>query len=257
MRTSTLPNGYRGCMPTKYKAQLDHIGFDWIKDVELIRQSLFARKDLISATAGFRGDETALSSFIEDICGVLSWAAAVQMDGGFKAANKIIATLEAVEKNPSIINAGNIEPEALGTIANQYQLADEIPGTYRFDVYQDEGAQHGLDLQQVSRAASRAIVQMQTDARKGRPKKKVLNLLGERLRDLFLRYNDDATRHSIASDGEIAQIEAGPYFEFCETVIASLNRFFANLPQTYEAKPISAAQVMRKRRIPPNRALTT
>ena len=71
---------------------------------------------------------------------------------------------------------------------------------------------------------------------------------------LFLRYNDDATRHSIASDGEFAQVEAGPYFDFCKTVLASLNEFFASLPLAYEVKPISAAQVMRERRIPPDRA---
>jgi hypothetical protein len=41
-------------------------------------------------------------------------------------------------------------------------------------------------------------------------------------------------------------MEAGPYFEFCKTVIAPLNEFFASLPQSYDAKPISAAQVARK-----------
>jgi hypothetical protein len=243
-------------MPTKYKAQLDHVGFDWTRDVELIRQSLLARKDLISDTARFRGDEAALLLFIEDVCGVLSWASAIQMDGGFKAANKIIATLKAVEKKPSIITTGDIEPEALGMIARQYQLDDEIPGTYWFDVYQDDGAQHELDLQQVGHAASRAIIQMQADAGKGRPKKVVLDLLGEKLRDLFLRYNDEATRHSIASDGQVEQTEAGPYFDFCNTVLASLNEFLANLPQVYEARPISAAQVMRRRRTAPDRTLT-
>ena len=232
-------------MPTKYKAQLDHIGFDWTKDADLILQSLMARKDLISAKSGFCGESAALISFIEDVCGALSWAAAVQMDGGFKAANKIISTLEAVEKDPSIINTGNVEPETLATIASQYQRADETPGKFWFDVYQDEGA-HELDLQHVRRASLLAILLLQTQMTKGRPKKIFLDILGEKLCDLFLRYNDVATRHSIASDGEVAQMEAGPYFEFCETVIAPLNEFFAGLPHSYEAKPISAAQVLRK-----------
>lgn len=242
-------------MPTKYKAQLDHVGFDWTNDMELIRQGLSARKDLISATVGFTEDDAALCLFVEDICGALCWAAAIQMDGGFKAANRIIATLEAVEKDPSIVNLGNVEPEALGMIASQYQLADEKPGTYWYDVYQDDGVLHELDLQQVGRAALRANVLMQTGVTKGRPKKVILNILGEKLRDLFLRYNDDATRHSIASDGEVAQIEAGPYFEFCKTVIAALNEFFARLPSSYAAKPISPAQVARTRRIAPDRGL--
>jgi len=244
-------------MPTKYKAQLDHVGFDWTNDMELIRQGLSARKDLISATVGFTQDDAALNLFIEDICGALCWAAAIQMDGGFKAANKIIATLEAVEKDPSIINAGHVEPEALGMIASQYQLADETPGTYWFDVYQDDGAQHELDLLQFKRAALRARILMETQVTKGRPKKIILDILGEKLRDLFLRYNDDATRHSIASDGEVAQIEAGPYFEFCKTVIAALNEFFARLPSSYAAKPVSPAQVARTRRIAPDRTLNT
>src|SRR5665213_1794475 len=110
-------------MPTKYKAQLDHVGFDWTRDAELIRQSLMMRKDQILPEAGFREDQAALISFIDDICGILSWAAAVQMEGGFKAANKIISTLEAVEKNPSSISAGNVEPEALGMIASQYPVS--------------------------------------------------------------------------------------------------------------------------------------
>jgi hypothetical protein len=244
-------------MPTKYKAQLDHVGFDWTKDAELILRSLMAQKNLILAKAGFSGVrgciynpathtiQTERSSFIEAICGALSWAAAVQMDGGFKAANKIISTLKAVEMDPSTINSRNVEPEALGMIASQYQRADETPGKFGFDVYQDEGA-HELDLQQVRRAALLAIPVLQTEVKMGRPKKLLLDILGEKLCDLFLRYNDVATRHSIASDGKVAQMEAGPYFDFCETVIALLNQFLAGLPRSYEAKPISAAQVARK-----------
>jgi hypothetical protein len=231
-------------MPTLYKAQLDHTGFDWTKDGEFIRQRLMARKDQVASAARFKGDEAALTSFIDDICGILCWAAAIQMNGGFKAANKIIATLQAVKKDPSIINTGKVEPEALGMVASHYQRADEKPGKFGFDVYQDEGVLE-LNLQKVGHAASQAICQLQIEAAKGRPKQYPVNILSEKLRDIFLRHNDDATRHSIASDAKVAQIEAGPYFEFCETAIAPLNEFFVNLPRSYAAKPISAAQVAR------------
>lgn len=170
------------------------------------------------------------------------------MDGGFKAANKIVSTLKAVERDPSIINSRNVEPEALGMIACQYQRADETLGNFGFDVYQDEGT-HELDLRQIRRAALRAILLLQTEMTKGRPKKLPLDILSEKLRDVFLRYNDVATRHSIASDGGIAQMEAGPYFDFCELAIAPLDEFFASLPPSYEAKPISAAQVARKKAV--------
>jgi hypothetical protein len=235
-------------MPTKYRPQLDHAGFDWTKDGEFIRQRLMARRDRVASAARFTGDEAALISFIDDVCGILCWAAAIEINGGFKAANRIIATVEAVVKDPSIINTGKVEPETLGAIASQYQRAGETPGKFGLDVYQDQGA-HELDLQQVSRAATQAIVQLKTEAAKGRPKKPLLDVLSEKLRDLFLRYNEVATRHSIASDGKVAQVEAGPYLEFCETVIVPLNEFFAQLPRTYDAGPVLAAQVARKRKI--------
>jgi hypothetical protein len=207
-----------------------------------------ARKKLVASAASFTGDEAALTSFIDDICGILCWAAAVQINGGFKAANKVIATLEAVEKDPSIISSGKVEPEATSMIARHYQRADETPGKFGFDVYQDQDAPE-LDLQQVSRAATQAVIQLKSEAAKGRPKEYPSNILSEKLRDLFLLHNDAATRHSIASDGKVAQLEAGPYFEFCKTAIAPLNEFFATLPRSYGAKPISAGQVVLKPKI--------
>jgi hypothetical protein len=42
-------------VPTIYKAQLDHVGFDWTKDADLILRSLMAQKNLILAKAGFGG----------------------------------------------------------------------------------------------------------------------------------------------------------------------------------------------------------
>jgi len=245
-RTSSEARGAQ--MPTKYSAQLDYAGFDWTKDGAFVRQRLMASKDSVASAARFKGDEAALISFIDGICGILCWAAAIQINGGFKAANRITATLEAVAKDPSVISTGRVEPEALGAIASQYQRAGETPGKFGLDVYQDQGA-HELNLQQVSRAAMQAIIQLKTEAAKGRPKKPLLDVLCEKLRDLFLRHNPVATRHSIASDGKVAQVEAGPYLEFCETVITPLNEFFSKLPRSYNAKPISAAQVARKRKI--------
>jgi hypothetical protein len=59
------------------------------------------------------------------------------------------------------------------------------------------------------------------------------------------------TRHSIDSsrNGKRIQIEAGPFVEFLEEVLAPLNRFIVKLPKDYGARPISAgyvAQVAKK-----------
>jgi hypothetical protein len=47
------------------------------------------------------------------LSGILSLAAAIKIDGGYKPANKLVATLKSIEKDPSLILSGSIEPEAL------------------------------------------------------------------------------------------------------------------------------------------------
>jgi hypothetical protein len=243
-------------MPTKYRADLDHIGFDWSKDPEIIRQKLLVRSDLISATlkltAGGKCSSTPSlqtegTLVIDEIVGILAWAAAVQMDAGFKAANKVRATIGAVEKDPSVIAIRKVEPEALGMVASKYQRADELPGTHWYDIYQDENAAE-IDLQQVSRAAVQADLQLRAGMKKGRPRESVLEILAG-LREIFERYNADARRHSVLTsiNGKLKQEEAGPFLEFLKIAIAPLNEFLADLQASHGAKPISPAQIMRKR----------
>lgn len=194
-----------------YEAQLDHIGFDWIKDANYFVQKLALVEDEILKRVGFTGNDgclciaaaegvsfiTAQTKLMNDIAGALALAAAVQMDGNFKATNKIIATLRAVAKNPGLVETHRIEPEALGAIAASYQRIAEPPGTFWFDVYQDDNA-HPLDLAGIKRAAERAINELRADIKLGRPPSLVLSILATRLSEVFLRYNDVATRHSIA-----------------------------------------------------------
>jgi hypothetical protein len=246
-------------LATKYKPQLDHIGFDWTKDVASFDQKLLLIERAILEKIGFTGNSgcicftspegtrfvTAQTTLLNDIAGALALAAAVQMDAGFKAANKIVATLSAVARNPGVIKTRSIEPEAMGLIAANHQRGAEPRGIYWFDVYQDDNAQEP-DLAQISWAAERAIIELRTDIQNGRPESLILSILATRLRELFLCYNDVATRHSVASDGNIAQVEAGPFLEFLKLVIAPLNEFFATLPPSYGAKPISPVQVARK-----------
>ncbi len=68
------------------------------------------------------------------LSGVISLAAAIRMDAGFKAPNKLISTLEAVEKDPSLILTRQLESEALGMLASHYQRANERPGTFWWDI---------------------------------------------------------------------------------------------------------------------------
>jgi hypothetical protein len=245
-------------MPTKYSADLDHVGFDWSKDLETIRRKLLERDDLLLAKLRFVEAgrcscdidasgalllKTPRDSLFDDIAGILAWAAAVKMDAGFKAANKVIATVRAVEKDPSVIRTRKVEPEALGEIATNYQRADEPPGTYGHDIHQDENAIE-IDIQQATHAAAQAGLQLRAERKKGRPKESVLGILTG-LREIFERYNARSGRHSVLISADGKQEEAGPFLEFLSLAIAPLNEFLADLPASYGAKPISAAQIMR------------
>jgi len=74
----------------------------------------------------------------------------------------------------------------------------------------------------------------------------MLDYLGNKLLACFLRFNQTATRHSIASDGNRAQAAAGPFLEFLIVVIAPLNRFLVGLPRQYDAKIVSAPELARR-----------
>jgi hypothetical protein len=199
-------------MPTIHKPQLDHASFPWHDQSNKFRQELEAQRLQILERSGFNaefGDPADASSnntekqgteFIRELSGILSLAAAIKMDAGYKPTNKLIATLKSIEANPTLILTGGVEPEALGRVARNYQRGEDEPGTFWFDV--DQPGDAPLQYAQgVSKAASIAIRGLEKAAQSGRPRDVMLNYLGNSLLACFLRFNETATRHSIASDG--------------------------------------------------------
>jgi hypothetical protein len=149
--------------------------------------------------------------------------------------------LKSIKNDPSLINAG-VEPEALAMVASSYQRAEEEPGTFWFDV--DGHDDDVPDPQRVRNAASVAIEKL--SPRRGQPRDVMLDFLGDKLLDCFLRFNPTAGRHSVATDGDRAQAEAGPFFDYLTLVIAPLNRFLVQLPASYGAKILSVPELARR-----------
>jgi precorrin-6B methylase 2 len=59
------------------------------------------------------------------------------MDSGFKATNKVIATLKSIKKDPSIIFRGGVEPEAQAIRRVFDAIADNgalVPALWRLEV---------------------------------------------------------------------------------------------------------------------------
>ena len=242
-------------MPTVHKPQLDHVSFHWHEQSNQFHKELEALRAQILERSGFNnefGDPSDVdnaekygSEFIRELSGILSLAAAIKVDGGYKPANKLVATLKSVEKDPSLILSGSIEPEALAGVARSYQRGEEEPGTFWFDV--DRATDAPLpDPRRVSKAASTAIRSLEEEVSSGRPRDLMLNYLADSLLARFLRFNDAATRHSIASDGDRAQAAAGPFIEFLTLIIEPLNKFLVQLPPKYGAKVVSGPELARR-----------
>ena len=241
-------------MPTKYKPGLDHKGLDWLGQSVRFDVELLATEGQICETSGFNkefGNVVRLKvvdeerrEFLKELNGGLLQAAAIRLDAGFKAPNKIVSTLQAIEKDPALILSHNIEPEALGMLGRYYQRANESSGTFWMDV--DNGA--GVpcaDPDRVRLAASKAILALERLTKSGRLRHVVIDFLASRGREFFLRFNDSINRRSIHT-GMKSQTEAGPFFEFLELWLAPLNRFFASLQEPHLTSPISPASIARR-----------
>jgi hypothetical protein len=101
-------------MPTIQKPQLNDVSFPWHQQSDRFQEELDSQSAEILQRSGFNrefanpGDvpninaETEGTAFILEPSGILSQAAAI-MDAGYKPADKVIATLKAIKKDPSLI----------------------------------------------------------------------------------------------------------------------------------------------------------
>lgn len=83
-----------------------------------------------------------------------------------------------------------------------------------------------------------------TDRGVGRPRDVIIPNLGPNLLSFFLRYHDSAGRQSVLTsiEGQLAQMEDGPFFNFVKMSIEPLNEV---LVTELHRKPISAARLAR------------
>jgi hypothetical protein len=97
-------------MTTRYKRQLNHIGFDWFYQSNRFLNELLAKEIPILEQLGFFKefgslDDPRFSGHVEainlmnEMSGILSTAATIQMDAGFKAPHQLIVTLKGTSKN--------------------------------------------------------------------------------------------------------------------------------------------------------------
>lgn len=248
----------RGRMSARYEPQLNHIGFDWNRDYGVIRGRLLDREKSILTKLGFYREygtlddpkftgHVASMELLDELSGILAKCATIIMDAGWKAPHQIIATTNAVEKDPTVLLTRAVEPEALGSLGAAYQRADEPRGTFWFDI--TEGHLTGVpSLDQIREAATFAKARLKREASRGRRKKIGHAFLAAELGFIFLRFNEQISRHSVRTvrNGVDIQEDGGPFIEFLREVLASLNEFLRELPDYYgERGPISESYLAR------------
>ncbi len=246
-------------MPTKYKPKLHHVEFDWSgQQARFEREYELILPQLRGLLGGYDSEsdiphETQDRDLVRDLATTASLASATKVEAGFKPVHQIIATIEAIEKAPEIIFNHDIEPEALGMIAQHYQRGTEKPGQFWFDIYW--GKDHALGQQQprldnVVQAAQAAIAQLKGEAKPGRPQEVVGPMLARRYLEIFERQkNQDrsdklsVSRHSVVSfgHGRYLQKIGGPFYEFCKLALTPLNEFRSSC----SISKLSAAEITR------------
>ena len=245
-------------MPTIQKPQLAHVPFLWHEQSDLLHRELEAKRAQILELSGFNrefgnpgvppgfNEEQEAAAFILELSGILAQAAAIKMDSGNKPANKVIATLKSIQKDPSLIFKRGVEPEALSMMASNYQRGGDEPGTFWFDVDRPDENLPQPDSQRVSKAASVAIDSLQALAHAGRPHDVMLDFLGDRLLSCYRRFNENGGRHSVAADADGAQAEAGPFLAFLSLVVAPLNHLLIQVPKPVSYKGVSEPDLARR-----------
>jgi hypothetical protein len=109
------------------------------------------------------------------------------------------------------------------------EMTDEITAFLMVGIALD------MEARQTANRSGRAV---------GRPRDVIIPYLGPNLLSFFLRCHDSAGRKSVLTsiEGQLAQMEAGQFFDFVKTTIEPLNEY---LVTELHRKPLSAARLAR------------
>jgi hypothetical protein len=244
-------------MPTKHKPSLDHRPFDILAAYDEIRGELESHRRLILEVIGFTSEygapedlaERALTEFdsdagelLDEIAGVLTKAGAVAIDAGNKPPRAVLANLQVIARDPSLLlrRRFRIEPSTLGMLAVHYQRGSEPPGTLWWEMTGDRRLRPTTHA--IRKAARAAIETIERDLRSSkhrRPKKREIEVLVLELAPIFRRFQDGPVRRRVTTEGgsdssRIGGHEYGPFMEFLDLVLPALeNALTSYFPAGY------------------------
>jgi hypothetical protein len=144
----------------------------------------------------------------------------------------LVATLDRVAKEPSLIDSDQFPGDVLWEIARSYRRDDEPPGMFSIDVWGRDQVLAKFPSQieaptpsNVKRAAETAL--LKAHRKRGRPFNPANRVLAQELSAIFrssdhplARKHQDSVRH-----GQFVQVEAGPFHDFLDLVLTPLKDY--------------------------------
>jgi hypothetical protein len=252
-------------MSTKYKPIINEPETVWSTPAKAILKKVLEQRSYILETLNFYEEHghlgwmdgkfddritCAADEVLAELAGFLTLALARAAEAPTGVA---IATLEWVKKNPSAAQGYTLPGFAEWLLAAHYQRNDEDEATYYPDImgFAPNGFHDTIQIpakESIISAASAAIDALSSVRRAGRPSSEATRILGEGLREMFLRFNTKITRRSEISSrhGELVQVEAGPFFDFVCAAIIPLQ----DLLRERGLPPVTAESIVRFGRYP-------
>jgi hypothetical protein len=156
--------------------------------------------------------------------------AAIEAEG--MPAGKLVATLQRVAKEPSLVDSDEFPGDVLWDVGCGYRRGEEQPGTYSIDVWGRGQVQAPYPIEiptaaNITRAAETALQRLQANRKRGRPVNRANQILAQKMSPIFrssglplVRKHKDSFR-----DGEYIQLECGPFNDFLKLVLPPLKEY--------------------------------
>jgi hypothetical protein len=228
-------------MPTLYKAELTEPAPATVDIWKRMHDGLKPRaREILSSLGYYAERELAVPGPSDELtqeelrgldpiaCALMR--AAIQAEG--MPAGKLVATLQRVAKDPSLVDSDEFPADVLWEVACGYRRGEEQPGTFSIDVWGRGQVQapHPVEIPtaaNITRAAETALLHLQANRKRGRPFNPTDQILAQELSKIFrssglpvVRKHQDSVRH-----GQFIQVECGPFHDFLELALQPLKEY--------------------------------
>jgi hypothetical protein len=230
-------------MPTLYKAELTepapatvdiwkrmHDGLKPRAREILSFLRYYAARDLPLPSASDELTQQELRGLDPIACALMR--AAIEAEG--MPTGKLVATLQRVAKDPSLVDSDEFPADVLWEVASGYRRGEEQPGTFSIDVWGRGQVQAPYPVEiptaaNITRAAETALQRLQANRKRGRPFNHANQILAQEMSTIFrssgrplVRKHKDSVRR-----GKFIQLECGPFHDFLKLVLPPLNEYLS------------------------------